>query len=139
MDVDLPEIEDLPRKQAAVPSRGLRLSMKALSDAQNRRNYARHIHGVLFRTIGETFTSLPRIQRVVGSAFSQRLNRATGVITEDYLISVSVERIRWNQINFSALERVDPVAALGQFNLRRRMTKTGIFTPIEPFAVSPPA
>ena len=139
VDVDLPEIEDLPRKQAAVPSRGLRLSMKALSDAQNRRNYARHIHGVLFRTIGETFTSLPRIQRVVGSAFSQRLNRATGVIADDYPISVSVERIRWNQINFSALERVDPVAALGQFNLRRRMTKTGIFTAIEPFAPPPPA
>ena len=139
VDVDLPEIQDLPRKQAAVPSRGLRLSMKALSDAQNRRNYARHIHGVLFRTIGETFASLPRIQRVVGSAFSQRPESATGTIVDEYLISVSVDRRHWGRIDFSALERVDPVAALGQFNLRRRMTKTGIFTAIEPFAPPPSA
>ena len=136
VDVDLPEIEDLPRKQAAVPSRGLRLSMKDLSDAQNRRNYARHIHGVLFRVIGEAFASFPRIQRVVGSAFSQRLNRATGAAADEYLISVSVERTRWNQIDFSALDRVDPVAAIGRFNLRRRMTRTGIFTPVEPFTAS---
>ena len=136
VDVDLPEIEDLPRKQAAVPSRGLRLSMKDLSDAQNRRNYARHIHGVLFRVIGEAFASFPRIQRVVGSAFSQRLNRATGAAADEYLISVSVERTRWNQIDFSALDRVDPVAAIGRFNLRRRMTRTGSFTPVEPFTAS---
>ena len=139
VDIDLPEIEDLPRKQATVPSRGLRLSLKTISDTRNRRNYARHIHGVLFRVIGESFSSFPRMQRVVGSAFSQRLNRATGTIADEYLISVSVNRMHWNRIDFSALDRVDPVAALSRFNLRRRMTKTGVFTAIEPFTASSPA
>ena len=30
--VDLPEIEDMPRRQASVPSRRLRLSIKAISE-----------------------------------------------------------------------------------------------------------
>ena len=136
VDVDLPAIEDMPRREARVPRRGLRLSIRLLSDARNRRNYARHIHGVLFRIIGECFASFPRMRRVVGSGFYQRVGSATGVIAEEYLISVSVDRRHWNRIDFCALERVDPVEALAQFDLRRRMTKTGVFTAIEPFKAS---
>ena len=139
VDVDLPEIEDMPRSQASVPSRGLRLGIRTISDTQNRRNYARHIHGVLFRIIGESFASFPRMQHVVGSGYSQRINRATGVVADEYLVSVSVDRMSWNRIDFSALDRVDPVEALTRFDLRRRMTRTGIFTTIEPFAASSPA
>ena len=139
VDVDLPEIEDMPRRQAAIPSRGLRLSIRTVSDTQNRRNYARHIHGVLFLIIGESFVSFPRMQRVVGSGFSQRINRATGVVADEYLVSVSVDRMHWSRIDFSALDRVDPVEALTRFDLRRRVTKTGRFTAIEPFAASTPA
>ena len=76
------------------------------------------------------------MQRVVGSGFSQRINRATGVVADEYLVSVSVDRMRWSRIDFSALDRVDPVEALTRFDLRRRMTKTGTFTAIEPFAAS---
>ena len=136
VDVDLPEFKDMPRREARVPDRGLRLSIRLLSDARNRRNYARHIHGVLFRIIGECFASFPRMRRVVGSGFSQRAGSVTGVIAEEYLISVSVDRRHWSRIDFSALERVDPVEALAQFDLRRRMTKAGVFTPIKPLTAS---
>ena len=136
VDVDLPEIEDMPRRQASVPSRGLRLSIKTISDARNRRSYARHIHGVLFRIIGEAFASFPRMRQVVGSEYSQRLDSATGTIADEYLISVSADRRGWSRIDFSSLDRVDPVAALSQFNLRRRMTRAGVFTAIEPFTAS---
>ena len=139
VDVDLPEVEDMPRRQASVPSRGLRLGIRTISDTQNRRNYARHIHGVLFRIIGESFASFPRMQRVVGSGYSQRINRATGVVADEYLVSVSVDRMSWSRIDCSALDRVDPVEALTRFDLRRRMTRTGIFTTIEPFSASSPA
>ena len=57
---------------------------------------------------------------------------------EEYLLSVSVDRRDWRRIDFSMLDQVDPIEALSQFDLRRRMTKTGIFTAIEPFTVSPP-
>ena len=135
-DVDLPDVEDMPRREARVPGQGLRLSIRSLSDARNRRNYARHIHGVLFRIIGECFASFPRMRRVIGSGFSQRVRSATGTVAEEYLISVSVDRRHWSRIDFRALERVDPVWALAQFDLRRRMTKAGVFTAIEPFTAS---
>ena len=72
--------------------------------------------------------------RVV-SAYTQGVNAGTGASEDHYLYSVIVERDEWNQIDFGALGRVDPVAALDGFQLRRSMTKTGIFKPIEPFCL----
>src|SRR3546814_2278591 len=46
LDVDLPEIEDMPSKRAAVPARGLKLSVKELPAVQVRKRYMAHVHGV---------------------------------------------------------------------------------------------
>lgn len=45
-----------------------------------------------------------------------------------------VHRDQWNDINFFALADIDPVEAIGGFEIRRNMTKTGIFKTIEPFS-----
>jgi Protein of unknown function (DUF4236) len=132
LDVDLPEIEDMPNKKASVPQRGYKLSVKEMSAAQVQRLYMRHIHGVGFRIIGETFAALPTAQEVVLSAFSQRPKAATGQVTEEYLYSVRVERTAWSRIRFDNLQNLDIVEALAQFDLRRNMTKTGSFKAIEP-------
>lgn len=133
LDVDLPEIEDMPSKIAAVPARGLRLSVKELPAVQVRKRYMAHVHGVGFRIIGETFAALPCARHVTLSGFSQRNDPATGQIRDDYLYSVSVERNDWERIDFELLAMVDVVESLAQFDLRRQMTKTGIFKSIEPF------
>ena len=78
LDVDLPEIGDTPHKKASVPQRGYKLSVKEMSAAQVQRLYMRHIHGVGFPMIGETFAALPTAQEVVLSAFSQCPKAATG-------------------------------------------------------------
>ncbi|HFD80645.1 MAG TPA: DUF4236 domain-containing protein, partial [Gammaproteobacteria bacterium] len=65
MDVDLPEIEDLPEKTANVPQRGWKVTIRAISDKQKRLNYARHIHGILFRLSGEVFALLPSVEAVI--------------------------------------------------------------------------
>jgi hypothetical protein len=134
LDVDLPEIEDLPRAVASVPQRGLKLTVKELSEAKHRQLYMQHVHGIGFRIIGEAFAALPVASEVTLSAYSQRPDRATGQVVDQYLYSVTVDRDRWSSINFSALADVDVVEGLARFNLRRKMTKTGIFTPVEPFA-----
>ncbi len=133
LDVDLPEIEDMPKKYASVAKSGLKLNIKNRSDTQTRKDYMSHIHGIGFRVIGETFTHLPTVEQVVLSAFSQRLNPATGGISDEYLYSVRVGRSQWNQINFANLNQVDVIESLASFELRRKMTTTGIFKPIEPF------
>lgn len=134
IDVDLPEVEQLPRKTAAVPARGFRLSIKEMSPTNVQKLYMRHVHGIGFRIIGESFAALQAVEEVSLSAYTQRADKATGHVSDHYLYSVRVERTRWKEINFAALTEIDVVEALARFELRREMTKTGVFRPIEPFA-----
>jgi len=137
LDVDLPEIEDMPKKTASYPSRGYRINMKEMPAAQRQRLYMQHVHAIGFRVIGETFAVLPKAFTVILSAYSQRPNKATGAIGDEYLYSVSVRRSDWAMINFDNLAALDVVSALERFELRRDMTKAGAFHAIEP--ISAPA
>jgi hypothetical protein len=133
IDVDLPEIEDMPSKTASAPQRGFKLSVKEMSAMQIQRLYMRHVHGIGFRIIGEAFSALPNAQQVVLSAYSQRPDRSTGHIADEYIYSVRVDRNSWSHINFDNLQELDVVEALAQFDIKRDMTKTGVFRPIAPF------
>ncbi len=133
LDVDLPEIEDMPAERARPAAKGDRLIKKALSEREQRLTYMTHVHAVGFRLIGEVFAALPTVEQVAISGFSQRTDPATGQERDDYLYSVRVSRTEWSAIDFASLGKVDPVEALGRFELRRDMTKTGIFRPVAPF------
>jgi len=135
IDVDLPELDDMPNKTAGVPQRGVRLSIKELSPTQVQKLYMQHIHAVGFRIIGEAFAALPTVEEVILSAYSQRPNRTTGYLEDDYLLSVRVKRTEWARINFGNLDQLDVVEALPQFELRRQMSKAGIFKGVEPLAL----
>ncbi len=132
-DIDLPEIEDMPDKSATVAARGLKLNIKERSATQRRREYMVHVHGVVFRVIGEIFAALPAVKFVAVSGYSQRADKATGNTADDYLLSVRVSRAKWEPLDFSGLSDLDLPSCLAAFDLRRKMTVTGIFTPIEPF------
>lgn len=133
IDVDLPEIEDLPAEQAAIAKNGMKLNFRNRSESQIRKDYMNHIHGIAFRIIGQTYVALPTIEKIVCSGYSQRPNKATGQINDEYLFSVRVTREEWKKINFGNLKEIDLPACLGSFDIRRKMTKTGVFTPITPF------
>lgn len=134
IDVDLPEIEDMPNKKAAVPANGYKLSVKDLSAANIQRLYMQHVHGIAFRTIGEVFAALPKAEEVVLSGYSQRPSKSTGQISDEYLLSVRVKRPDWSELAFGNLQSVDVVESLARFDLRRSMSKTGVFKPIEPYS-----
>lgn len=134
LDVDLPEIEDMPTEQASVAARGLKLNIKPRSETQRRKEYMTHVHAIAFRMIGESFVALPTAQTVICSGYSQRANKATGVIADEYLFSVRVPRSEWERIDFWNLASLELPTCLGGFDLRRKMTSTGVFTPITPFS-----
>ena len=134
LDVDLPEIEHMPNVEAAITGRGFEVKQRELSDTKRRRIYMAHVHAIAIRLIGEVFATLPRCEKVVLSGYSQRSDPRTGSVKNDYLLSVGIDRSAWRQINFSALASVDPVAALERFELRRTMSKTGVFKSVEPLA-----
>lgn len=135
IDIDLPEIEGIPDKTAAVPQRGFKLSIKEMGPKQVQKLYMRHVHAVGFRIAGEAFAVSPVVETVVLSAYSQRPDKATGKIRDEYLYSVRIPRDKWLAIDFDNLANLDPVEAFSKFDLRREMSKTGVFKPIEPHSV----
>jgi hypothetical protein len=134
LDVDLPEVEDMPNKLAAVPARGLKLSVKDLGTTKLQKLYAEHIHGVVFRLVGEVFAALPNAQEVTAAGYSQRRDPSTALLRDDYLLSVRVRRPEWSKMDFAHLASLDVTEALNQFDLRREMSKSGVLKPITPHA-----
>jgi len=134
LDIDLPEIEDLPQKTANIAAHGKRLNIKNKSQTQLRTEYAKHIHGILMRLAGIVFSTLPTSQEVIVSGYSQRLDKATGNVSDEYLLSIRIPRQTFSGINFENLEKIDPVQALDNYEMRRSMSKTFVFKAITPFA-----
>lgn len=133
LDVDLPEVEDFPQRVATLAASGKRLNVKAKPQNVLRSEYARHIHGILLRLASVVAATLPWSSRIIISGYSQRLDSSTGRVNDDYLLSVIFTRNGLEQVDYSALEAVDPVAAVNAFELRRQMSATGLFKPIEPY------
>ena len=134
LDVDLPEIEDMPQFEAVVTGRGFEVKKKELSETKRRKVYMQHIHSIALRLIGEVFATLPRCEKVILSGYSQRTDPKTGRVQDEYLLSLAVDRHHWRGLDFNALAKVDALAAVERFECRRNMTKTGVFTAVEPLA-----
>lgn len=136
LDVDLPNPDVMPQKEARLGAREDRLVVKSKSARQLREEYARHVHGVVLRLAGTVLASLPGVEQAKISAYRQILNSGTGFEEDEYLISVAVPRAGYFRLNFDDLSKVDPVAALAEIapgSMRRDMTKTGLFKPVTPF------
>ena len=132
-DIDLPEIEDMPTKTASVPQRGFKLSVKEIGPTNIQKMYAKHIHSIGFRLLGEAFGMLPTVQEVTLSGYSQRKSKTTGHEEDEYLFSVVVRRGSWETINFNSLQSIDVLETFTRFELRRDMSKTGLFKAVQAF------
>ena len=138
VDADLPEIEDMDNHKVVVKGRGKNKHLETIekSERQSRLEYARHIHGIGMVLAGTAFNVLDAINTVVISAYSQRLSSITGNYEDEYLYSVKIQRQDWLNINLQNKDKIDPIALIGSFEIRRKMTTTGIFKPIAPFDTS---
>lgn len=136
IDIDLPEIEDMQRKIASVPQRGYKLSLKEVKGKPLQVLYSQHVHGVGFRIAGEIFAILPSVQDITLSAFTQRVDPATGHHADTYVYSANISRSIWGKINFDNLSVIDVVSAFEQFELRRKISRSGGLEGILPFSIN---
>lgn len=134
LDIDLPEVEDMPKSFWTVRKSGASLEQKDRSDTQIRKDYARHVHSICMLAASVAFWAVPELSELQISGYTQRPDKATGVIKDDYILSVQITREQWERINFDALELIDPMEALAAFDLRLDMTKTCIMRAVEPFS-----
>ncbi|WP_144244322.1 DUF4236 domain-containing protein [Nitrincola sp. A-D6] len=133
LDLDLPVVDSIPLKSAQVASGGQSLQLKSKSEAQRDQEYARYTHGVVFRLLGVLLASLPAIDEIIISGYTQRTNQQTGFEQDEYLLSVRVQRQAFSELNFAALDQLDPVIVLAQFIMRREMDSDFHFSAIKPF------
>lgn len=64
LEVNLPEIEDFPSTELRIYRRGIRVSVKHLSQRALRKLYMAHVHGMGFRLIGEGFACAPAVNSI---------------------------------------------------------------------------
>ncbi|WP_420632280.1 hypothetical protein [Candidatus Leptofilum sp.] len=117
IDVNYPLIMDWPLTQ---------------SDSAKRKDYVTHLHSITFRMIGEAFGYLPNVNIVKFSGYITKPSKRTGKLTKKYIFSTKIEQKMWAEINFNNIEWIDVVECFGEFETRRKITKTGIISEIVP-------
>lgn len=128
VDLDLPEIEDLPAQVATQLANG-DLRIKDKTQKQLRFEYAECVFGLAIYIAANLMNASPEIEMVTVSGYTQRRNRA-GDMCDDYIYSIKFERGTFYGVNY---ETMDPEAFCMSFENRCNLTQTKIFRVIEPY------
>ncbi|WP_408589435.1 DUF4236 domain-containing protein [Novosphingobium sp.] len=107
LDVDLPEIEDMPTARWNSVISRMELAEKAMSQKDIAGFYLDHVSSVIVRLIGHSFASSSAIRSVALSAYTQR-KTATGRLSDEYVATVSVTREAWGTVEVSQIHAIDP-------------------------------
>lgn len=127
VDLDLPELEDLPKSQSVQLASG-KLKEKDKTQKQLKEEYVTCVLGLVVFVAANMFNVSPRIESVVISGFTQRRNKA-GAISDDYIVSVRFTRSEFQNARFAEAE---PAKTIGKFENRLNVTSTFIMKAIEP-------
>lgn len=129
IDLDLPEIEDLPQeKAAALASGAVRVKPKTL--AEKRETYQKCVFGIAILFADGAFLSSAGIRNALVSGYTQRRNVRTGEMEDQYVFSIAFNRAAFANVSF---ERTDPAAFVQAFRNRMNPAATGELKTIQPY------
>ena len=128
LDVDMPEIEDIPATKLIKTDSG-KLKEKKKTQTELRGEYARLVFGLAVFITANAFDVSPAIKRILISGYSQRENKE-GVVNDDYLYSIKFPREMFEEVDFSA---VSPREFCLTAENKCNMTSTSLFKAIVPF------
>ena len=129
IDLDLPEIEDMPKSTTRTLKSG-EVKTADKSQKQLREEYASTVFGLVVLVAACAFSINACIKLCVVSGYTRRRERS-GELTDDYILSVKVPR--------NALEHVrvtDPERFVMSCENRVNITQTYVFKSIIPYDVS---
>jgi hypothetical protein len=132
LDIDLPEIEDMPQKKANELSSG-KVSVKKKTAKEIKNDYARCVTGMAFYLAGLAFNISPKIEKIVASGYTQRVSGKTGNIKDDYVYSVVFERNKFSELT---PHDINPIEAIAKFENKYNITSTFELKTIEPFQLA---
>lgn len=132
LDVDLPEIEDMPSTQWVAHYPSASIVERSLPGKAIAALYLGHVSSLILRLIGHSFMVNGAIRSVAASAYTQR-NGSTGRLTDEYVATVEVDRDEWNQLDSSRMSAIDPEGALRRFDARLEVNARGLLKIQQPF------
>ncbi len=107
------------------------ISIKDKGKAECLKDYANSVCGMAFFFVGMMFNVSLKIRDIEISAYTQRINKATGNIEDSYIYSVVFNRSHFARINYEA---IDPIEALKAQPNKSKILKSFEMREIVPFS-----
>lgn len=132
LDVDLPEIEDMPTSRW-LPNNGHgTLVTKNITQKDLAALYLGHVSSLILRLIGHSFSVSSGIRSVAVSAYTQR-SGSTGRVDDEYVAAAEIDRNGWNQVDCSQMSAIDPENLLRRFGAKMEVNSRGVLKVQQPF------
>lgn len=128
LDLDLPEIEDIPQEEASQLDSG-KMKVKNKTQAELRQDYAKCVFGFAITFAAGLLNVSTALERVVISAYTQRRD-ADGNLNDDFIYSIVFPRDKMTGRDLAAEE---PYEVCMEMQNRVNMSKTYVFKTIRPF------
>jgi len=128
LDVDLPEIEDIPENKMTLTQAG-NLKEKKKTQGEIREEYATLVFGLAVFVSSNAFNVSPAIDKIIISGYTQRRNKE-GDLKDDYIYSIKFTRNMFEKKNVALVE---PKGFCMTTENRCNMTNTSLFKAIQPF------
>lgn len=130
VDLDIPEIEDLPKDKANILASG-KLSIKPKTQKESKEDYVRCVIGLAFFFAGSFFNTSTSINKILVSAYTQRLSKKSGAVEDQYVYSVIFDRSQFASLS---IPNIEPIEAVANFRHVFEATKTFEMKTIMPLA-----
>lgn len=128
LNLDLPEIEDIPSKKANILASG-KVSVKDKTKKELAGDYATCATGLAFFFAGMMFNVSSKISTVEVSGYTQRIDNKTGNLTDQYIYVVRFDRETFRGLKFGS---VVPYESFELFPHKMDLTKQMVFKTIVP-------
>lgn len=109
LDIDLPEIEDMPTEIAQTLKSG-KVSVKTKTQKQTAIDYSTCVCGLAFFFSGMFFNVSTKIKQIRVSGYTQRMNKKTNSINDDYVFSVQFDRPTFSRLNYRTINPVEQIS-----------------------------
>ena len=128
IDLDLPEIEDMPQEKLAELADGT-LKIKKKTQKEQREDYRTCAFGLGEYVASHLFAVVPQAERIVVSAYTQRRDENTGESEDVFIYSVIFDRADFVR----DYQERDPYDFCGDLKSRFYVLASGVMKKIAPF------
>ena len=128
VDLDLPEIENMPADRLAQLADGT-VKIKKKTQKELREDYRTCVFGLGQFVAGSVMALVPAVEKVAVSAYTTRRSEKTGEAEDVFIYSVVYEREKMAAV----CAQDDPCAACGELRSRYILLASGLLKPIAPY------